>query len=167
MSNQVGNLLFNLETVLAVVAAVGVAAGVMWRLLRKAPAAAAGPDTLDKVVAPGPAAPSKTAMHGPARSTPAKATQPTVLAAAGREDGDFVTSALMANATNSTTIGYLVGGSLAGALLGDVLHPDKPDTALADDSSRRSSDGGWIDTGTSCAFESSGTDSGGGSSSND
>jgi len=105
-------------------------------------------------------------MNGPALSTSAKATQPTVLAAAGRADGDFVTSALIANATNSTTLGYLVGGSLSGAFLGDALHPDKSDAAPADDSSRRSSDGGWVDTGTSCAFESSGTDSGS-SSNND
>jgi len=83
-------------------------------------------------------------------------------AAPARDGGDFVTSALVAGATNSTAIGYLVGGSLASALLGDALRPDTVEAAPADDSSRKSSDSGWIDTGTSCAFESSSTDSGSG-----
>ncbi|EPE6923637.1 hypothetical protein ACSK1O_004561 [Escherichia coli] len=76
-------------------------------------------------------------------------------------DGDFVTSALVAGATNSTMLGYLAGGSLTGAMLGDALRPDTPSAAFTDpppsfDSS--GTDSGWTDTGSSCDFGSSDTD---------
>lgn len=167
VSNQVSNLLISLEGVLAGAVAAGVAAaGVMWWLVRKAPQAAAGPGTSAGAGAPDPVSPSETALHVSARSSVAIAVRPTARAAA-REDGDFVTSALVANATNTTTIGYLVGGSLTGALLGDALHPDKPGAVPVEDSSRRGSDAGWIDTGTSCTADSSSSTDAGTSGSGD
>jgi hypothetical protein len=39
-------------------------------------------------------------------------------------DGDFLTSMVVAQATNSTLMGYAVGGNLAGAMVGDALTPD-------------------------------------------
>jgi hypothetical protein len=41
-----------------------------------------------------------------------------------RRDGDFLTSMVVAQATNSTLMGYAVGGNLAGAMVGDALVPD-------------------------------------------
>lgn len=76
-------------------------------------------------------------------------------------DGDFVTSALVAGATNSTMLGYLAGGSLTGAMLGDALRPDTPSAAFTDPSPSFDSSGtdsGWTDTGSSCDFGSSDTD---------
>ena len=40
--------------------------------------------------------------------------------------GDFATSAMIAGATNSAALGYLAGGSLSGAIVGDALAPDEP-----------------------------------------
>jgi hypothetical protein len=169
---QMNDLLINAAAIAA-----GAVAGLVWWRLGRSPSPA-GSDAIEMTAAPNPAsqevaqrrsaASSERAMQaqtGPKK--PVRSTEPTTPAAPVRDGGDFVTSALVAGATNSATIGYLVGGSLAGALLGDALQPDKTEAAPAEDVSRKSSDSGWTDTGTSCAFESSSTDSGGGSGGGD
>lgn len=42
------------------------------------------------------------------------------------DDGDFSTSALVGASTGNTMLGYVVGGSLTGALVGSTLHRDSP-----------------------------------------
>ncbi len=105
--------------------------------------------------------PSQASQPEPSTTTPARRTAPPSSEQAKGSDGDFVTSALVAGATNSTMLGYLAGGSLTGAMLGDALRPDTPSAAFADPSPSFGSsdtDSGWTDTGSSCDFGSSDTD---------
>ncbi|ECZ2944943.1 hypothetical protein F7T25_15790 [Salmonella enterica] len=65
--------------------------------------------------------------------------------------GDFATSALVAGATNNAVLGYLVGGSLTGALIGDAL-VDTIDTASTSfDSSSSDTDTGGFDSDSSAS----------------
>ncbi|EDP8962386.1 hypothetical protein [Pseudomonas aeruginosa] len=105
--------------------------------------------------------PSQASQPEPSTTPPARRTAPPSSEQSKGSDGDFVTSALVAGATNSTMLGYLAGGSLTGAMLGDALRPDTPSAAFADPSPSFGSsdtDSGWTDTGSSCDFGSSDTD---------
>ncbi|HHM8745900.1 hypothetical protein AB2P79_06250 [Escherichia coli] len=105
--------------------------------------------------------PSSASQPEPSTTPPARRTAPPSSEQRNGSDGDFVTSALVAGATNSTMLGYLAGGSLTGAMLGDALRPDTPSAAFADPSPSFGSsdtDSGWTDTGSSCDFGSSDTD---------
>ncbi|EEE2967607.1 TPA: hypothetical protein KD303_004550 [Escherichia coli] len=105
--------------------------------------------------------PSQASQPEPSTTPPARRTAPPSSEQSRGNDGDFVTSALVAGATNSTMLGYLAGGSLTGAMLGDALRPDTPSAAFADPSpcfGSSDTDSGWTDTGSSCDFSSSDTD---------
>ncbi|KKX24185.1 hypothetical protein [Rhizobium sp. LC145] len=105
--------------------------------------------------------PSQASQPELSTTPPARRTAPPSSEQSKGNDGDFVTSALVAGATNSTMLGYLAGGSLTGAMLGDALRPDTPSAAFADPAPSFGSsdpDSGWTDTGSSCDFGSSDTD---------
>ncbi|MES2877493.1 MAG: hypothetical protein V4713_03655 [Pseudomonadota bacterium] len=57
------------------------------------------------------------------RAIPSKALADT---ATKSNDGDFGTSMLVSAGTGSTMLGYSVGGSLTGALIGSSMHQDAP-----------------------------------------
>ena len=43
----------------------------------------------------------------------------------GNSDGDFLTSMMVGALTNSTMMGYAVGGNIMGAVIGDAMIPDE------------------------------------------
>jgi len=73
---------------------------------------------------------------------------------------DFGTSMAVAVATNSTALGLLAGGSLSGALIGDMLRDDSPSTKTSVDFGESSSSG-WS---SSSSYDSSSYSSDSGSS---
>lgn len=44
----------------------------------------------------------------------------------GNSDGDFLTSMMVGALTNSSMMGYAVGGNIMGAVIGDAMIPDEP-----------------------------------------
>ena len=66
-------------------------------------------------------------------------------------DGDFVTSMAVAAATDSAMVGYLVGGNLSGALVGDALGHSSHSSSSSDSSS---SDWGSSSSGSDSSYDS-------------
>lgn len=74
-------------------------------------------------------------------------------------DGDFVTSMAVAAATDNAMVGYLVGGSLSGALVGDALSHSSHSSSSSDSSSSdwgssSSSNDSSYDSGSSSSWDS-------------
>ncbi|EHO0169597.1 hypothetical protein ACND7Z_003810 [Escherichia coli] len=131
------------------------------KVRRPAKATAPTPQPVDDELPHAVRRPLAASQREPSTTQPAQRTAPPSSEQSKGNDGDFVTSALVAGATNSTMLGYLAGGSLTGAMLGDALRPDTPSAAFADPSpsfDNSNTDSGWTDTGSSCDFGSSDTD---------
>lgn len=92
--------------------------------------------------------------------TPPRARTASTRSSSG-DDGDFAVSAVVAASTDSTALGYMVGGSLTGALVGEAL----ASAAQPSDSSPSYSSSSDDSTSCSSSSSSSSYDSGSSSSS--